>query len=116
MRFLLIAGVVVFLAGCQVSTGFLPAGPNTYTTTERVAPILGGSTTAKEKALTKANTYCADQGRVFVPSNMGTEASANPYGPTTYTVTFKCLMADDPAVKSFQLQQAPNVIVEHRER
>jgi hypothetical protein len=116
MRVLPFAIVAFTLAGCQTSTGFLPAGPNTYTTTERVAPILGGSTTAQEKALTNANAFCAQQGKVFVPNNMGTEASANPYGPTTYTVTFRCLMADDPAVKTFQLQQAPNVIVEQRNR
>ena len=42
-------------------------------------------------------------GRKFVPSNMGQA-----------TVTFKCLLPDDPAVAAYLLQQAPNVIIEQR--
>jgi hypothetical protein len=34
------------LGGCTTSTGGLPAGPDTYTLTERASPILGGSDTA----------------------------------------------------------------------
>jgi hypothetical protein len=47
------------LSGCQTSTGILPAGPNTYTLSKHTAPILGGSTTAEQQALTEANAYCS---------------------------------------------------------
>src|SRR5260370_30339622 len=67
-------GLVVIAAaslfGCQMGTGILRAGPDTYTLTEHAAPILGGSTTAQQTALTKANAYCAQQGRQFLVSDM----------------------------------------------
>jgi hypothetical protein len=106
-----------FLAGCATSTGILPAGPNTYTISEKFAPIRDGSDEAERSVLTKANEFCAQQGRQFVPNNMGQAGSLlNPHGPTGYSVTFRCLSADDPAVANYHLQQAPNVIVEQRNR
>jgi hypothetical protein len=67
--------------------------------------------------LTQANAYCAQQGRQFVPNNMGQSgALTNPYGPTGYTVTFRCLSPNDPAVANYHLQQAPNLIIEQRNR
>jgi hypothetical protein len=108
---------VGLLAGCASSTGVLPAGPDTYTLSEKFAPIRGGGDEAERVALTKANDYCAQRGRQFVPSTMGQAGNmANPYGSNGYTVTFRRLPPNDPAVKAFQLQQAPNVIVEQRNR
>src|SRR5262245_3593233 len=107
-------GSAVLLAGCASSTGILPAGPDTYTITEKFAPVRGGSDAAQTSTLTKANEYCAQQGRQFVPSTMG--QSGNPGSPTGYTVTFKCLSPNDPAVAKFQLQPAPNIVIEQRNR
>jgi len=105
------------LAGCASSTGILPAGPDTYTLTERFAPVRGGGDEAQRVALGKANEFCAEKGRQFVPNNMGPNANVpNPYGPTGYSVTFKCLLPGDPALAGYQLQQAPNIIVEQRNR
>jgi hypothetical protein len=105
------------LAGCASSTGVLPAGPDTYTLSEKYAPVRGGGDEAERVALTEANDYCTQKGRVFLPNNMGQAGNtASPYGPNGYTVTFRCLPPSDPAVKAFQLQQAPNVIVEQRNR
>jgi hypothetical protein len=101
---------VMLLAGCATSTGILPAGPNTYTITEKYAPIRGGGTEAESSAVNKANDFCTQQGREFVPNNMGQA------GPTGYTVTFRCLLSNDPAVGNYHLGQAPNVIVEQRNR
>jgi hypothetical protein len=107
------AVAVLLLCGCASSTGILPAGPDTYTLTERLAPIRGGGDAAQADALTKANQFCADKGRQFVPATMGNAVGApNPYGPTGYTVTFKCLPPNDPAVANYHLQPAPNIIVE----
>jgi hypothetical protein len=117
-RFLLSAfmGGTALLTGCASSTGILPAGPETYTLTEKFAPIRGGSDTAEREALTKANDFCTQKGRQFVPNNMGQAGTTNPYGPTGYTVTFRCLLPNDPAVANYHLGQAPNVIVEQRNR
>jgi hypothetical protein len=84
---------------------------------ERVAPVRGGGEEAQRDTLTKTNAFCAEQGRVFVPNNMGQSGNlTNPYGPTGYTVTFRCLLPNDPAVQQYRLEQAPNVIVEQRNR
>lgn len=105
------------LAGCASSTGILPAGPDTYTMSEKYAPIRGGGEEAQRSVLMKANEFCAQQGRQFVPNNMGQSgALLNPYGPTGYTVTFRCLLPNDPAVAGYHLQPAPNVIIEQRNR
>jgi hypothetical protein len=60
------------LGACAVSTGILPAGPDTYTVTERRSPVLGGSVEAQKVATLEANDYCAKQGRVFQPMNFQT--------------------------------------------
>jgi hypothetical protein len=105
------------LFGCASSPGILPAGPDTYTLMQKFAPVRGGGEEAQRAVLTEANDFCAQQGRVFVPSTMGQAGNLrNPYGPTGYTVTFKCLLRNDPIVASYQLQQAPNIIVEQRNR
>lgn len=116
--FLAITATAVSLCGCTTSTGVLPAGPDTYTLTERASPILGGSDTAEKNALTKATDFCTQQGRKFVPANLGqvsslTDANKNNTG---YVVTFKCPVPNDPAIASYQLQQAPNVVIEQRNR
>jgi hypothetical protein len=100
------------LAGCASSTGILPAGPDTYTITERYAPIRGGSDTAQREALTKANEFCAEKGRVFVPNNMVSNMDQS----RGFSVTFQCLLPNDPAVANYRLQQAPDLIVEQRHR
>jgi hypothetical protein len=105
VRTLLLAVVAtaITLSGCGSSRGILPAGPDTYTLTERHVVIRGGGDEAERDALLKAHDFCTTMGRKFVPSNV-----------SQATVTFKCLLPDDPAVAAYQLQQAPNVIVEQR--
>jgi hypothetical protein len=117
MRVLGVLALCALLAACASSTGILPAGPDTYTLSERFAPVRGGGDEAQRDALTKANDFCAQQSRVFVPNNMGAAGNlANPNGPTGYSVTFRCLPPNDPAVASYRLQPAPNVIIEQRNR
>src|ERR1700712_797822 len=99
MRILGIVALGATLGNCASSTGILPAGPDTYTLSERFAPVRGGGDEAQRDALTKANEFCAQQGRQFVPNNMGQAGNlANPYGATGYAVTFKCLLPNDPAI------------------
>jgi hypothetical protein len=101
--------VCAALGGCASSTGILPAGPDTYTISERYAAVWGGGNEAQRDVLTRANDFCAQQGRQFVPINMGRAGDVISYG-----VTFKCLLANDPAVAKFQTQQTPSIIVEQR--
>jgi hypothetical protein len=102
------------LCSCAMSTGILPAGPDTYTVTERFAPIRGGATEAEQVALPEANAFCEQQGKKFLPVDMDTPTSRNPWGPTGYTVTFRCLAPGNPELAGSHL--APTVIVEQRNR
>jgi hypothetical protein len=45
-----------------------------------------------------------------------TAEMTNPNATTGYTVTFRCLLPNDPAIAKYQLQQAPNVIMEQQNR
>jgi hypothetical protein len=90
-RSTLVPGLLA-LAGCATSTGILPAGPDTYTVTEHVAPVRGGGSEAERVALTEANQFCVQQGRVFVPVTMGAVPSTIDVTITNgYAVTFRCL-------------------------
>ena len=121
MRIATVAFIGVLAAslwGCTTSsTGILPAGPNTYTVSETVAPIQGGGAEAQRRAITEANAYCGKMDKVFVPDNMSQGGNlANQYGPTGYNVTFRCLAADDPAVASYRLERGPDAVIETRGR
>ena len=115
MRYSLVA-LGALVAGCQISTGYLPAGPNTYIATEQVAPILGGATTAQQKALVGANAFCAQQGRQLVLTDKLIPPSRNPYGPTGYTITFQCLLPGDPELAHGGSTRSPDKIIETRSR
>ena len=116
-RTIILLIATILIASCAASTGILPVGPNTYTVSERLAPIRGGGTEAQRIALTEANAFCQKQNLVFVPTMLGQAGNLNnPYGPTGYSVTFHCLMPDDPAVAKFQLERAPDLVLERRDR
>ena len=100
MRRLLIAiGAAFAMAGCQTSSGILPAGPNTYTLKEHVAPIAGGGMEAQRKALEGANAFCKSQGREMMPLDLRGTDPRGIYGETSYSATFRCLLPTDPEFK-----------------
>ena len=87
------------LAGCAATIGVQPAGPGVWAVSEMRAPALGGGPAAQDAALREANGFCAQQGLVFVPVQMG--LGGNPYGhygPLAFSATFRCLAANDPAI------------------
>lgn len=87
------------LAGCAASSGIIPAGPNTYMLTERFAVVRGGSMEAQRVAMQEANEYCSQKGRVLVPNAADVlPGMMDRKVSTGYTVTFRCLRPDDPAV------------------
>jgi hypothetical protein len=96
-------GSIALLAGCLPGTGILPAGPNTYTITEKnLGGVFTDTEPAERAALTQANEYCAQQGRQFVPLIM--------------KGTPECLLPGDPEIAKFNLQPTPNVVIEQRNR
>lgn len=100
----------IVVGGCASSTGVLPAGPDTYTITESFAPVRGGATEAKRSAVTKANDFCAEKGRVFVPSIMREAVATAQHGNLGYLVTFQCLPPNSPNVARNRAEIAPGII------
>jgi hypothetical protein len=100
MRRLPIVIVATVFAGCAASTGILPAGPDTYAVTAKFAPIRGGSLAAQPEALAEAQTFCQNQGRVFLAVQMGETAPRAEFGSTGYQIVFKCLAAGDPTLQA----------------
>jgi putative hemolysin len=109
-----VAGGVI-LAGCSSDTGTsasaaaIAAGPDTYTMSERFAPVGVDAADAERDTLFKASHYCAQKGRQFVEVSKNLSGNmANPYGPTDFTVTFKCLSPSDPAAAPYPAPPPPS--------
>jgi hypothetical protein len=96
-----LAGIIFLalpVAGCAMSSGIWPVGPDTYTLTELRAPARGGLPEAQRAVLAEATGFCRQQGRVVVPVGMAPGGDpATPYGPDEFTATFRCLPPGDPA-------------------
>jgi len=88
------------LAACAASTGVIPAGPDTYTLTEHYVPVRGDD--AGRVAVTKANDFCIEKGRVFVPSMTQASIPTQDYGNTEYSITFQCLLPNDAALAMYR--------------
>ena len=84
------------LVGCMASTGILPAGPNTYSLKQSVAPIAGGGMEAQRRALEEANAYCRSQGREMMPVESRGADPRGIYGEVSFNITFRCLLPTDP--------------------
>ena len=91
----------LILAACA-STGVVPAGPDTYTLTEHFVAIWGDATKAGRVAVIKANDFCIEKGRVFMPSMTQASIPTEGSGNTEYTVTFQCLLPTDAALAMYR--------------
>lgn len=100
----------IVVGACASSTGVLPAGPDTYTITEKVSTWRGGGAEAKRAALTKANDFCAEKGRVFVPSLMREADYSLHHGNLGYMVTFQCLPPNTANVARNRVEAPAGVI------
>lgn len=95
------AALPICVGACAVGSGVVPLGPDSFTITERRAPVLGGAFEAKKVALTEAAQFCAGKGQQFfaVSEKEGAFPRNNPWGNTDYTVNFQCLASDDPRLR-----------------
>ncbi len=96
---------ICLLAGCSFGGQVQSMGPDTYTVSNQVAPVSGGSVAAREMALQEANAFCEKQGKSVLVTN-----TSESYG-TDYSVTFRCLLSDDPDLKRPTYQAAPDLVV-----
>ena len=79
------------LAGCAGSTGVVSYGPGTFLVSEMRAPVLGGAYQAQRVALSEADAFCGQQGRVVAPVSMAPGGYPySHYGPTNFTEVFQC--------------------------
>jgi hypothetical protein len=104
----------IALAGCvQFKSGLiLPVGPDTYTTSEILGPMLGGSLTiveARTKALSSASAHCVKLDKQLLVTNMDRK-------PEGYELIFRCLSKGDPELQRPNFQSAPDVVIENRNR
>ena len=105
MRYLLMAVVAIALTACIASSGIIPAGRlDTYAITVMVAPINGGGAMAQRIALTDANDFCQQQGRVFVPDNVSAAGDLR-YPPTGSMLRFRCLTPNGQVWQTKDLQE-----------
>ena len=104
------------LGACAVSTGILPAGPNTYQVTERMVPVRGGIAGAQAKAMAESDAFCRSQGREFLPTDTNADPHNLPLEGLGYSVTFECLRADDPRLAQGGSTRAPDQVVDQRLR
>ncbi len=106
-QYWMLAGVLG-VASCAGTIGVQQTGPDSFLVSEMRAPVLGGGPAAQQAAIGEATSFCAYQGRVFVPITMspgGYLGSA--YGPTSYTAAFRCLAPNDPVVARLRANHAP---------
>lgn len=92
MRHAPLIGGLLLLTGCATGSGILASGGDTYTVSERRAPVLGGAMKAKEVAINEANEFCLQKGKSFftVSEKESAIPSGNPFGNTDYALTFRC--------------------------
>ena len=92
----LVAIAVLITGGCATETGVQPMGKDTYTLSVGVAgtgSVSGNNTSAKRKALSEANQYCAKMGKQILVKN--TSLNSTMAGSTSELV-FQCLDEHDP--------------------
>ena len=94
MRSVLIGPIAaLWLAGCALSTGIVPVGPDTYSLSELRAPVRGGGAEAERVVLARASSFCEQQGRKMVLLDVRPDGNPNTiYWPTAFDATFQCRM------------------------
>lgn len=101
------------LAACASNSGALKIGPDTYKVTASRDHIAGGAAGAQSSALREANRQCDSMGREVMVTDTATSYQ-RPH--SVYSVTFRCLAKNDPALGRPNLEPVPNVVIEDRRK
>ncbi len=84
------------MAGCAVTSGIVPIGPDTYAVSEMRSPARGGGEEAKRALLAETDAFCRRQNKVFLAITLRPDGDPyTPYYPTAFDATFRC----DPATR-----------------
>ncbi len=79
------------VAGCALSSGIVPIGPDTYVLSELRAEAAGGGPEAQRVVLAEATGFCQQQGRALVVLDLRPDGDPRSrYWPTQFDATFQC--------------------------
>jgi hypothetical protein len=92
----LTAMTMASLMGCQMSSGVVKMGSDTYSVSVNAAPARGGVSGAKGAAYAQANAECQKQGKQLLTVNEQTGYAFPANG--TVDLTSRCLASGDPAL------------------
>lgn len=104
--------IISSLSACGLKTyssGVLAMGPDTFS----VSADDLNSSTAKQAALTEAQTHCKTLGKEILVKN--TKVSRG-QARTIYDVTFRCLSKGDPELIRPTYEIAPDIRIEDRRK
>jgi hypothetical protein len=81
-------------AGCAMSSGIVPVGPDTYAASEMRSPARGGGQEAQRALLAETDAFCKRQNKSFLGLTLRPDGDPyTPYYPTAFDATFRCVTA-----------------------
>jgi hypothetical protein len=84
-------GSLLLVAGCAMTSGVVPIGPDTYVLSEMRAPVRGGGAEAQRAVLAGAAGFCQRQGRSVLLLDLRPDGDPRgDYWPTAFDATFQC--------------------------
>lgn len=105
------------LTACSNSSGVVKIGQDTYTISTAASPGRGGVPAAKKIAYEEAAAECTRLGNLELL--MLSEKTSSPSwteGMANMELYFRCLKPNDPEFQRQQIQQAPDKILEIRQK
>jgi hypothetical protein len=90
------------LVGC-VSSGVIPAGPDTYMISAGGAGFSTGGVRAS--TYRQAEKFCSDRGLVFVPISFDSQPGVLGQRPPTADLVFRALRPGDPEIRRPNLEK-----------
>jgi hypothetical protein len=96
--FVVVSGFGLMSCTWESGTGAFSVGPDTYIVTKPYNSVGASRDAAEKAAVADASQFCTQAGRQYVQVEKDpTAGSTNPYGPTYFSVTFKCAAPDASA-------------------
>ena len=113
MAYRLFGFICVFaVVGCATTTEVTKLGRDTYTLSTYRSPAVGGTTKARQVAISSAGQYCQSIGKEVSIERI--ETSPTNLAANVLIVIFTCLYYDDPSYQRPVYKREPGVIIEDR--